>query len=317
MASIHPYQWELLASMLAYKTSNGLCLEFERLGQDDLEHIYKQTHIPSKGTLFKWGTSRKPVDESLELLVQFISDIFPYKSLDDFISSEHDLEQFHKCSDWDKYLKYSRAHPDSHGHKIRQEIKTWSYSRVLSLVERDWSPLGFSGLHNQETLVKKFAGEYLIFKPGQIPRITFDDLYYDPLTIEKNGSSKYQNRYIQEWYHGNAIIKDKNALQMIFFSEKDKRKDGFEYVISVKINNYGVTAKHFAGICLSFTGNNNIYAYPILMTKDLSLTIEHPFVRAYFERCYKDYEQRSISGRMECQSPDLLLELEHQFYQKQ
>ena len=273
MAAIHPYQWQLLAAMISYKVSDGLCLDFNRLDTRDLEKIYEKTHITSKNTFLRWGRDKKPVDGSLDALIEYISDLFPYKNLHDFTLAESDAEQFHKCPSWNTYFRLVEVNDDSQGHKLLMEMKVWAYERVVNLSKRNWTAVSFSGLHSQETSVKKFAGEYKYFMPGQIPPTNYDDVYENPLIIESDGAARIQNKHIQEWYHGNAIIKDRNALQIIFFSEKDKRKDGFEYAVSIKVNNYGVKAKHFAGITLGFTGNNNIFCYPILVTKNLSLDL--------------------------------------------
>ena len=310
MPAIHPYQWELLSSMLTFKLSRGLTVEFERLKGDDFDVLYDATHISSIGSLSRWGKDRKPVDASLHLIITYLSDVFPYKTLEELITTEYNPEMFHKCPDWVQFLKYS-DNKNSNLYKSIQEIKVWAYERTLQLSKRPWQAVGFSGLLNQESLIKEFEGEYIFFMPGTPP--SFDPIYYNPLLIAEGGFAKMQNRYIKKWYYGNAVIKDKKYLQIILFSEKDNRKEGFEYVINVQLNNYGVTAIHFPGITTGFTGNNDIVAYPVLITKDLTLSIESPFVKAFFETCYSSYSKKSKDGKMECLDPAILLELHYKY----
>ena len=316
MINIPPYQWEILASMITYKHTSGLCLDFFRLRGEDISSIDQIAQIPSKDKLMSWGWSKKPVPSSLPALISYVSDVFPYKTIEQFAENEENVELFSKCYDWDQYLRNVKEPVDSYGSRIVKEIKMWAYQRVLALSKKEWTGIGFSGLHNQESSINKYAGEYKYFMPGQIPKEGFDKVYCNTLLLEQEGTCKLQNTHIKhiiEWYYGNAIIKDRNALQMIFFSEENLRKTGFEYVVSVKLNNYGAAVTHFAGITTGFDGNNNIYAYPILLTKDLTLTIESPFVVAYFEKCYEDFSKNAQRGRMECQDPQLLFDLEFRF----
>jgi hypothetical protein len=314
MATIYPYQWELLAAMITYKVTRGLCLDYARLNGNDYYAIHKESPTLSKDSLRKWfAIDRPPPSNALEDLINYTKEFFPYNTWGEFSHAEENSGLFSACPDWNKYDRLHKAPRGTKDFRVLQDIKTWVYGRVLSLAKKSWSSLTFRELHTQQNEVSQFAGVYKVFKPGQIPPKKYKRLYVDPLTIKEDGEVIYENAYIHKEYSGHAILKERNTLQMVIYSEKNGVKDGFEYGISIRTNNYGKTARHFAGVVLAFDGENNIYSYPVLLTSDLSLTIESRFVKQYFNYCYDQLIKTAHKGRLECLTSLNVLELEQKF----
>lgn len=325
--NIAPYQWEILAAMITYKVTGGLCLDYKRLEADDYKAIIKDS--PSLGTqVARWFGAGGPPGNAIDNLIKYVSDHFPYKTWDEFRQGEMNSDLLQLVPEWATYTEYRIKENDKKnpknietfkktiGYKNLQALRSVAYERIINLARSSTFDVNSYVLHKQESLIRQYVGAYQYFMPGQIPPRKFKRVYVNPLTINADGSVVFENAYIfkktkkiHQMYYGNAIVKDLDTLQIVLYSEKHNRRSGIQYMISLRIDDYGVTADHLPGIALSFTGHRNIYCYPVLLSNQKSLTIDSPFVIEYFKLCYKQFKNRAHTGRMECISPDKVLDL--------
>src|SRR5688500_12589942 len=228
--NIHPYQWELLACMMTYKVTNGLCLDYKRLRGVDYEKIHlskPSLKLPSLKQLFN---GRQPAGDSLDDLCGYLANVFSYHNWAEFSEKEENAEMFFSCPDWRTYERLRDSRENSRDFRKLQNIRNWTYSRVISLAKRSWDHSGFHFLHNQGMKIKEYAGHYKFFMPGQIPPVNFKDVYVDPLTINDEGEIIFRNDYIKNRFYGYATIQDPNTLQVFAFSQSAEKKTGCEYV---------------------------------------------------------------------------------------
>ncbi|MEO5644445.1 MAG: hypothetical protein ABIQ40_01975 [Bacteroidia bacterium] len=301
--NIYPHQWELLACMLTYKVSGGACLDYERLGKKDYEKINDALPLVSPVSLQKWFGGRKPAVNALNDLCQHTSDIFPYPTWQELAQAEVHLEIISACPDWETYAKLLSAEDQSKEYKKLSSLKSWAYTRVLELTNGGIHLKSNTARQKRKAFVKEFAGTYSLFMPGQIPPEKYKAVYVNPFVIDETGDVWMQNAYNKKEFHGFATVKDTNTLQIILH---DTNGDGFEYVISMRVDKYGSSAIYFPALTLGYDGQGTICSYPVLLTTDLNLNIESTFVNLYLEECYKHFLSKAKKGRMECLSPTIL-----------
>lgn len=305
---IYPYQWELLAAMITYKVSNGLCMDYQRLGAKDFKKISTSIITINRESLGKWIKGiRRPAQNALDDLCKYTSDFFPYSSWEEFSEKEFNSELLSFSPNWKKYsLQLFQERNNVKGNENLKRIRNWVYERINLLATKGW----FSKSQNKFPFIysklDEFAGEYKYFIPGQIPPSKYQEIYVNPLIIKSDGNAELQNGYTKKKFIGFATIKDVNTLQIILYPEKEGLNEGIEYLISIQINKYGDSAKYYPGVVLGFDGQGKICSYPILLSADLSLDINSSLVNLYLKYCYENLASTAHKGRLENASPEVL-----------
>lgn len=304
--NIYPYQWELLGSMICYRVTNGLCLDYKRLGKKDFETINESVRTISVLSLQKWFSGRKVAVNALNDLCRYASSLFPYNNWKEFQENEINIELIGRCQDWDMYSKSLKAKPNTKPFKALAEIKQWAYKRTIELSNGQgmFYRIQDEKLFVEDKKIKEYDGEYNFFMPGQIPPINYNSVYRNKFKMN-NGVVSFQNVFIKKEFTGHTTIKD-STLQILLHEKEDGINHGVEYVVFVRINKYGSSAIYFPGIVLGYDGQGNICSYPVLITTDLSLTIKSPLVNLFLEHCYDEIKSNSYKGRIECINPSII-----------